>query len=945
MRIFFGVVLGLSSAIGAGPRPSPATAGPDPGLQVTLRPDGLDLDWLFDTPTIQAGPDGAATLSLDGCVPLDEPGQPALPVCRKLVALPPGAEPEVVVTGLDEQNLSLPDGAWVAADQQPALNPDGSETTPPAQPYQDDFSPDPVQIKYLGRVAGLDLAQLTLYPLRISAGGLVAVTHIQASINFQVESPRVDIQGNSDPLVDTVRAELLNPQQAQVTPAETAPQTAAIQGSGGSPRAAIEVSQIGITAVTYAELQSAGFPVGQVDPHDLHLTRAGVEIPIQWQGNDNTTFESNEYFLFYAAPRFSRYTSTDVYFLSFSADPSELIPTQDGDPSGLTQGQAHVQQTFEQNNLYTPDCNCAPIPAGRDGDRWVWDDLRFPDRTSATYTFNLTDPDTTSAAQLTLWVIGYTDVAAANDHRIQAAVNGTSLGSLTFDGKQAAATTLAIPANVLKTGANSLKLTLPSLPGITVEGLWLDAFALDYVRTTGAVGQQAQVRGEDTGGERYTIGLSNLTGLLAYDVTDPDQPRQLENMVTNGNTVQFGDPAGAESAHSYSLSNASGLLAPARVRMTTALQTASGANELIIAPQAFISGLSSLVNLRRSQGLSVAVQDVQGIYDWYDGRPTADAIRAYLASIYTTWSPRPDYILLVGDGTADPKHYLSSSSATYIPPYLADVDPLAGETAADNQYVTVDGADDLPDYLLGRLPVNSTAELAAVVQKLVQYDQTPTPGLWRQTMAFVADTADSTSNFQATANAWIQELTQPPQIARKLYYNPAQNDDAAFRQAVFNQWQDGDEIMVYHGHSSIHQWGVERFFHLDDVSGLTNAPRLPVLLEMTCLTGSFQVPNLPTLDESLLRQPNGGAIAVWGSTGFGYSSSQDLLANGFLALLDPGADVSIGAATLAGKLNLANQTDQGLDALDTFSLLGDPATFLHMDTTTYHLVDLPLVIR
>ena len=456
IRIAFGLVLGLSSFLSS-PRTILASTGSTSGPQVSLRPDGLDLDWQFDSPGIQAGANGEATLSLDGCGLLDEPGQPGLPVCRKLIALPPGAEPAVILTTLAEEQLFLPEDTWVVAYQQPALGSDGSETTPPARPFEGDFSPQPLQIKRLGRLAGLDLAQLTLYPVRIDAGGLMAIRHIQASINFQAPAPTVDIQSLSNPLVDSVRAELLNPQQAQVTADETAAETASRAATSSNPRAAIEVSQTGITRVTYGDLQNAGFPVSQIDPHSLHLTRAGVEIPIQWVGNESATFESNEFFLFYADPRFSRYTNVDVYFLSVSSDPSQIIQTQGADPSGLSQGQAHVSQTFEQNNLYTPDCNCAPIPAGRDSDRWVWDDLRFPDRTSMTYSFNLPDPNTASTAQLTLWVIGYTDLAASDDHLVQAAINGTTVGSMTFDGKQAASTTLTVPANVLQNRRQQLE--------------------------------------------------------------------------------------------------------------------------------------------------------------------------------------------------------------------------------------------------------------------------------------------------------------------------------------------------------------------------------------------------------------------------------------------------------------------------------------------------------
>jgi hypothetical protein len=94
---------------------------------------------------------------------------------------------------------------------------------------------------------------------------------------------------------------------------------------------------------------------------------------------------------------------------------------------------------------------------------------------------------------------------------------------------------------------------------------------------------------------------------------------------------------------------------------------------------------------------------------------------------------------------------------------------------------------------------------------------------------------------------------------------------------------------------------------------------------MTCFTGSFQIHDFPTLDESLLRVPGGGAVAVWGATGLGISTGHHWLAEGFLeAIHEDGID-EIGAAALAGKLNLATAGNNP-DLIDTFTLLGDPAT-------------------
>ena len=55
------------------------------------------------------------------------------------------------------------------------------------------------------------------------------------------------------------------------------------------------------------------------------------------------------------------------------------------------------------------------------------------------------------------------------------------------------------------------------------------------------------------------------------------------------------------------------------------------------------------------------------------------------------------------------------------------VDPDAGETATDNRFVAVTKSggsyDMLPDLDIGRLPANSPAETAAMVSKIVAYEQ------------------------------------------------------------------------------------------------------------------------------------------------------------------------------------------------------------------------------
>jgi hypothetical protein len=258
------------------------------------------------------------------------------------------------------------------------------------------------------------------------------------------------------------------------------------------------------------------------------------------------------------------------------------------------------------------------------------------------------------------------------------------------------------------------------------------------------------------------------------------------------------------------------------------------------------------------------------------------------------------------------------------------VDPVAGETAADNRYVTIDGADLLPDLALGRLPVNTLVEAEVVVGKIVQAETAPAPGAWAGRVVFVSDAKDTAGDFPADSQWLADTYVAWPWIGQQI---TTTTPVAPAQQAVRAAWEAGAGLIVYNGHASIHQWSVQRLFHLDDARALQNAGRWPVVLELTCFTGAFQTPGLDTLDEALVRAPQGGAAAVWGSTGLGVARGHTTLAAGFLGYLQAGPDRRLGAAALAGKLAVAASPQAWLlaDLLDTFTLLGDPAQPINLN--------------
>ncbi len=327
------------------------------------------------------------------------------------------------------------------------------------------------------------------------------------------------------------------------------------------------------------------------------------------------------------------------------------------------------------------------------------------------------------------------------------------------------------------------------------------------------------------------------------------------------------------------------------------------------------------------------IATLHAVYDHFgEGRAEPAAIRDYLSQAYQTWNPTPLYVLLVGDGTSDPKRYQNVSAETVLPPFLADVDPWAGETAADNRFVTVDGNDNLPDMLIGRLPVNNLSELQTVVDKIVAYETSPPDGAWFQTLAFVADDKDDGGNFPAQTETVIDTYIAPPFKAERLLYTPPAISAGEIRDQLFEAWGSGLGLVMYTGHSSVHQWAVEKFLHYDDVAQLNNGGRLPLVVEMTCFTGSFQFPSISSLDEALVRRPGGGAVAAWGSTGLGIATGHEALAEGFMGTIFQTNTKDLGSAALAGKLKVLQNAPVFDDLLDTFTLLGDPATQINIPT-------------
>ena len=198
--------------------------------------------------------------------------------------------------------------------------------------------------------------------------------------------------------------------------------------------------------------------------------------------------------------------------------------------------------------------------------------------------------------------------------------------------------------------------------------------------------------------------------------------------------------------------------------------------------------LPLLVHLKKKQGLSVVLIDIEDLYDEFSyGEKTPDAIKAFVAKT------RPHYVLLVGGATYDPRNFLGRGSLDYVPTKLVDTAML--ETASDDWFVDPDGKG--PEIPIGRLPVSTPQEVAAFVAKLVAYEQASpsTKAL------YVADIPDQVGDFESTIRPMESLISLIPEVA--LPPTPGRHYPSC---PPCQTYRRGKPDITYLGHGSLQLW-------------------------------------------------------------------------------------------------------------------------------------------
>jgi hypothetical protein len=700
----------------------------------------------------------------------------------------------------------------------------------------------------------------------------------------------------------------------------------------------IQVNKDGIYQVNYNDLQAAGLPVDTIDPRTFQLFNQGIEVGILVNGEANGLFEAGEYLLFYGQKVNTRYTDTNVYWLTWGAANGLRMASSNGAPSGSASIPAYYLTTAraETDKIYKRE-----LPSGVNADHWYWDGVQSSGSpTSKNFTINL--------ANLASGVPGIKvrglikgDALYAK-HHTQITLNGNMLDDAVFDVNLDHFFETTIPQSYLVDGVNTFNVNVVVDVGYPGDLVFVNWFEIEYYDKYTAESDLLAFDGDQAGTWEFNVSNFSVNTVNVFDITDPLHPLQISNpaVSSTGSTynVRFQQTQVAE--RHYLALIPTKYLAPISISLDVGSylrNPGNGADWIAISYADFVPAVQPLADFRVTQGYRTKVINVQDIYDEFNGGVFSPiAIRDFLFFAYYNWTPpRPKFVVLVGDGHYDYKNLQGYNTIEYIPPYLADVDPFMSETATDNRFVTLDGNDIMPDIHIGRLPVRSLAETTVMVNKIVGYEQNNPVGGWNANVTFVADDADPAAGDFPVLSDSVADTYLPDQYGKeKIYYgvNYPLDGGSATRAGIISAINAGRLIVSYVGHGSTAWWAAEKLLQVNDIASLTNSDRLSFMLPMTCLEGYFINPysSGQSLGESIVRADGKGAIASWSPSGQGVAHGHDYLEKGLFIAVFYNDLIRIGEATDWAKDYLADSTQLYHDLIDTYILFGDPATRLQV---------------
>jgi hypothetical protein len=756
------------------------------------------------------------------------------------------------------------------------------------------------------------------------------------------------------------------------------------------------VDKEGIYKVSYEELFDSltvfqdslnfgvGFDLNVIDPRYFHLESENGDEPIYFSGERDGRFDSGDYFEFFGDRHYGDegyyddYTSENIYTLTYRDELGSRMAVENGglvisDPDQYTIPEAFEQTVhFEEQGSYN---RLGYLRTEEREDLYFWQYIDAPSMRSIPveleYPYGSNQHD--FYVKACLMGISHKDDLPSDqpDHHAFVRFNSTLIDEHFWfrRSEQIFENQFGIPNSKLEDGENLLYISIPGdVPGI--DNIALDYFDVKYWREYRTDADYLKfTKPSDKGAGLFQFELTNFSSdsISVYKVgTSKLENMQVESFTQNGTapfTITFQDRVFDQNTE-YVCVTESNKLSPKHIRpnySSDLKSTSNYANALIITDRKFIESEGTLLfkelwqeNCKMPDGLPVVTKivDVQDIYDEFNyGIRSADAIKEFIKYAYYNWGgsnsatgSQANYILLLGDGIADERDNSVNRKYNIIPTKMI-FQYKHGASASDNWYACVIGDDHVADVNISRINIWEEEQILPIAEKSRYYFENPNyDDLWHHKLTLAAGGKASDNNDIFAQQSERLRKIIPARYDVNRVYTATSTVSPDYLGGTFTLKDNIDEGMLlvqFMGHGGGQIWADYNLFNFSDIRTLTNE-NYPFVVSMCCYASAFDTPGARSIGESLINEPEKGAIAHVGYSALGYLyEDEDFSYQIFDAMFDKRISKTSEILTYAKAKFYATSGGVAQHALTTGACLtGDPlVTLYYPDQTATITVD------
>jgi len=669
----------------------------------------------------------------------------------------------------------------------------------------------------------------------------------------------------------------------------------------GQPGVKIRVSADGLYRVSRSELANAGFNVA-VPASTWKLYFHGIEQAI-------IVPTDGSYIEFFGKSLDTPESSQNVYYLIEGAGAGRRMASRVIRRLRSTVGSKSFTSTFERKNRFLYASTILNGPKTN-----FFGEIISPTATNINFDLPAID-DLSNEAELTLAIQGLT----LGTHQIRVLVNGIEYTALDGVNRTESTGLYTLPVSTLLENGNVLTLTSFG-PGSDFS--LIISIKVRYKRKYKAAGNLLAFRSENY--KETVIGGFESDTVRVFDLGQENNPR----VVSNASVTEETPGSGTFKAYLPAYRNLDlfavadeGLLAVDAIEANAPSNlsaTTNSANFVIVTNPAFVQEANAWAAYRTSDGFQTMVVNITDVFDEFSyGESTALALTAFFEFAELNWQVDPDYVLLLGDSTYDPRDYEGNGSFNFMPARL--VDTLYEETASDDTITDFDG-DGQSEMAIGRIPARAAVDVSNALTKVASFESSIGSAPARGSLC--ASDFTSGYDFQALCGRIHQEL--PASIPT----TEVNRGDSNAKATLLAEINAGKYVVNYSGHGSTGLWASSSFFGIGDVPSLNNTDQ-SLFTMLTCLNGYFIRPVPDSLSEMLLKSTAGGGVAVWSSSGSTTPDVQEVMAKRFFNQLGIPGNQRLGDLIIDAKGVIVG----GADVKRSWVLLGDPALKVKPDAT------------